>query len=141
MCSVRPSGAKSYVAVARSPAGKQVWTSIGRVDLLTIEQAREQARDAIKLTLAGMSPDLARSAAGSLEMRIAAKAAAFIANGIEPACYLYRHYNPRGDLIYCGVTLSPLRRNEQTRDRRDVATHDLQNLDRTVHEPRRGAGS
>jgi hypothetical protein len=48
-----------------------------------------------------------------LEARIAEKAAKFVEGGIEPVCYLYRHYNQTGDLIYAGVSLSPLRRNEK----------------------------
>jgi integrase len=51
---VQPSGAKSFVAVTRdSSSGKQVWTTIGPADLLTIEEAREKAREVIKRVLAG----------------------------------------------------------------------------------------
>jgi integrase len=45
---VQPSGAKSFVAVARNPAGKQVWATIGPTNILNIEQARDRARDAIQ---------------------------------------------------------------------------------------------
>jgi hypothetical protein len=31
---------------------------------------------------------------------------AFIKQGIEPACYLYRHYHPSGDLLYVGISLN-----------------------------------
>ena len=42
---VQPSGAKSFVAVTRDPAGKQVWATIGPVDLMSIaEVAREGPR-------------------------------------------------------------------------------------------------
>jgi len=50
---IQPSGAKSYVAVTRDPAGKQVWVTIGPVDLIGIDEAREKAREAIKRTQAG----------------------------------------------------------------------------------------
>ena len=52
---VTPTGAKSYVAVARDPAGRQVWATLGGADLLTIDDAREKAREAIKRIKAGLS--------------------------------------------------------------------------------------
>ena len=45
---IAPSGAKSYVAVARDKDGKQRWATIGTVDHLTIAEAREAARKAMK---------------------------------------------------------------------------------------------
>jgi integrase len=51
---VQPSGAKAFVTVARSPAGKQVWTNIGASDVLSIDEARERAREAIKRVRAGL---------------------------------------------------------------------------------------
>jgi integrase len=53
---VTPAGVKTYVTVARNPYGKQVWHSIGGADLLKIEEAREQAREAIKRIKAGLPP-------------------------------------------------------------------------------------
>jgi integrase len=53
-CRVQPTGAKSFVAVSRDPFGKQVWTTIGAADVLDIEDAREQAREAIKRIRAGL---------------------------------------------------------------------------------------
>lgn len=51
---VMPSGLKSFVTVARDPNGKQVWTTIGAADLVGIENAREQARSAIKRVQQGL---------------------------------------------------------------------------------------
>jgi integrase len=51
---VHPSGAKSFVAVARNPVGKQVWHTIGPTDHLTIEQARDTAREVIKRIKGGL---------------------------------------------------------------------------------------
>ncbi len=53
---VTPTGAKSYVAVARDPGGKQVWATIGTTDHFTIDEARENARNAIKRIKAGLDP-------------------------------------------------------------------------------------
>jgi integrase len=50
---VQPSGAKSYAAVTRTPQGKQVWTTIGAVDAMSIEQARQQARGMLQRVRAG----------------------------------------------------------------------------------------
>ena len=50
---VTPKGAKSFVAVARDLGGKQIWTTIGGADVLTIAEAREQARERIKRIKAG----------------------------------------------------------------------------------------
>lgn len=51
---VQPGGAKSYAAVTMSPHGKQIWTTLGDVNLLSIDEAREKARDAIKRVKAGL---------------------------------------------------------------------------------------
>src|SRR5687768_5984339 len=51
---VQPSGAKSFVTVAVGPHGKQVWTTLGACDVLSIDEAREKARDAIKRVRAGL---------------------------------------------------------------------------------------
>ncbi len=58
---VMPSGAKSFVTVAYTPSGKQVWTTIGAADL-GIEQAREQAREAIKRVRSGLPAIEAKAA-------------------------------------------------------------------------------
>jgi len=44
---VTPSGHKTFAAVARDPRGRQVWATIGGLEL-TVDQAREKAREAIK---------------------------------------------------------------------------------------------
>src|SRR5262245_7833732 len=37
-----------FVVVARSPYGKQVWTTLGGADVLKIEEAREKAREVLR---------------------------------------------------------------------------------------------
>jgi len=51
---VQPSGAKAYVAVTRDPNGKQVWSTLGNTDVLSIADAREQARSIIQRVNAGL---------------------------------------------------------------------------------------
>jgi integrase len=53
---VMPQGANVYCVVARDPYGRQIWHTIGSADRLKIEEAREQAREAIKRIAAGKSP-------------------------------------------------------------------------------------
>ncbi len=64
---ITPKGAKSFVAVARDPGGKQIWATIGGADVLTIAEAREQAREAIRRIKAGQPAFEAERAAGDLE--------------------------------------------------------------------------
>jgi integrase len=51
---VQPSGAKTFVTVARNPDGKQVWTNIGAADVLDIEFARMKARKVIERVREGL---------------------------------------------------------------------------------------
>ena len=51
---VQPSGGKSYATVARSPDGKQIWTTIGSTDAMLIEKAREAAREILQRVRAGL---------------------------------------------------------------------------------------
>jgi len=51
---VMPSGSKSFVAIARGPRGKQVWRRIDNV-ALSVENAREKAREVLKAIKAGES--------------------------------------------------------------------------------------
>jgi integrase len=79
---VQPSGSKSFVAVARDPYGKQVWANVGAADVLKIDDAREQAREAIKRIKAGqpafepppVKPDTFKAVAENwLKRHVAAK--------------------------------------------------------------------
>ena len=51
---VPPQGPCVFAAVARSPYGKQVWATLGTADVLAIDAASEQAREAIKRIKAGL---------------------------------------------------------------------------------------
>jgi integrase len=53
---VQPSGTKTFTTVARTPAGKQVWTNVGAADVMPIAEAREAAREIIKRVRAGLPP-------------------------------------------------------------------------------------
>src|SRR5262249_6910263 len=53
---VQPTGAKSYVAVTYAPGGKQTWATIGDTDGLSIDQAREKAREAVQRVKEGLTP-------------------------------------------------------------------------------------
>ena len=51
---VQPSNAKSYCAVARDPAGKQIWTTIGSTETMPIEKARIRAREIMRRVRDGL---------------------------------------------------------------------------------------
>jgi integrase len=51
---IQPKGARSFWAVTRNPDGKQVWTFIGPTDAMTIEAAREDARNILNRVRAGL---------------------------------------------------------------------------------------
>ena len=79
---VQPSGAKSFVAVARDTNGKQIWHTIGAAELVKIDDAREQAREAIKRIKSGLTaieplpvkPDAFKAVADNwLKRHVAAK--------------------------------------------------------------------
>ena len=84
--------------------------TITRTDGINVLTYSEALRTAIKIGRQGLGSigDAVR-----LEQQVAAKAAAFVRDNTEPACYLYRHYDHAGDLLYVGISLSPLRRHER----------------------------
>jgi integrase len=45
---IQPSGVKTFVAVTRAPTGKQVWTNLGAADVMSIDDARQEARRVIQ---------------------------------------------------------------------------------------------
>ena len=55
---VTPKGVKTFTIVAINPAGKQIWAAIGDVDSVSLEDARERARDGVKRIKAGLPPFL-----------------------------------------------------------------------------------
>ena len=54
---VTPTGTKSFVAVARDPSGKQIWTTIGGTSIFDIATAREKARSVIAAVKLGQDKD------------------------------------------------------------------------------------
>jgi integrase len=51
---VLPTGTKTYYAVTRNPSGKQVWMENGDVDAVSIDAARESAREILRRIRAGL---------------------------------------------------------------------------------------
>jgi integrase len=89
---VMPSGTKSYVTVTRDPAGKQVWTTIGRADLLTVDAAREKARQILQRVRAGL-PAVAEPAARFGEVVASWRQRHVEANGLRSAREINRLLN------------------------------------------------
>jgi integrase len=51
---VQPTGGKSFTTVTRDPEGKQVWTTIGTADSMSIATARKLARDVLERVRSGL---------------------------------------------------------------------------------------
>jgi hypothetical protein len=98
--------------VMKRPRGQRkfVRLTIGRYPVLTLSEARKRARDALRELHDGVDP---RDVRLSLEQRVIGKALKFLQEGTEPGGYLYRHYHPGGDLLYVGISLTPLRRQDR----------------------------
>jgi hypothetical protein len=107
--------------------------SLGDVRRLDPDSARKAARRLLAQAKLGRDPvaEKRSSPLRDLEQRTAAKALKFLKRGIEPACYLYRHFHPGGDLLYVGISLEALRRQD-----RHLKSADWRNLiHRIVIEP------
>jgi hypothetical protein len=111
---IQPTGARSWKCVY-SFRGRPRWLHLGDAQAIGLADAREKARLCRDLLARGLDPraEMRRSPGVSTERRVAQKALAFLQQNIEPACYLYRHYDPSGELLYVGVSLVPLRRQDQ----------------------------
>jgi hypothetical protein len=107
---VTAKGTKSFVLNYRIQ-GRERRTTIGKFPSWNAAAARYKAKQLRHMIDHGDDPlthtdDIAR------DDIIRAKFQSFIDNNIEPACTLYRHYHPNGDLLYVGISLSVLRQNE-----------------------------
>jgi len=51
---VAPTGVRTFVTVARGQEGKQVWTTIGAADVLSVDEARARAREVLSRVRAGL---------------------------------------------------------------------------------------
>jgi integrase len=51
---VQPTGAKTFWCIARNPDGKQIWTLVGDCAVMSIEEARNRARDILQRVRDGL---------------------------------------------------------------------------------------
>jgi hypothetical protein len=130
---VTVAGTKSFVLSWRKPDGKLRRLTIGRFPVWTVAAAREEAKRLKCAIYMGGDPiaDPYKLSLKNLEQRIADKALAFLNQNLEPACYLYRHYHPNGDLLYVGISLDAVAR--QRRHAKGAIWHNL--ICRIVIEP------
>src|SRR5262245_923940 len=106
---VTPTGAKSFVAVARDPNGKQIWHTIGSTDLHKLEEAREQARIAMLAIRGGRNhsgPEtFERVAEEWFKRHVAAKG---LLTGRERERHLRKHVYP----VWSGRDFRSIRRKD-----------------------------
>jgi hypothetical protein len=121
---VRPNGHRSYKVVYPFQ-GRTRWYHLGAVNEISLGQARRLAQEVMYAKAQGHDPHgeqirvkEARARAERLDP-IAEKALRFLQEGIKPACYLYRHYHPNGDLLSGGISLNPFTRQRQHFDLAD----------------------
>jgi predicted GIY-YIG superfamily endonuclease len=103
--------------------GTTHWMGLGGLKRFGLKEARERNKQLGQQLTNGVDPlfhKRAQKEAGvgltpalTLHERVARKALAFIAERITPEAYLYRHYQPNGDLLYVGITLSVLERTDR----------------------------
>jgi integrase len=55
-----PSDSRTFAAVPVGPSGKQIWTTIGRADAMSISEARTKARNALTRVRQGLPADEAK---------------------------------------------------------------------------------
>jgi integrase len=51
---VTPGGVRSFCVVTRGPDGRQRWITLGKIEHLTVDEAREKAREVVKRVKAGI---------------------------------------------------------------------------------------
>jgi hypothetical protein len=107
-CRVTANGIKSFVLRYRIDGRERLYT-IGRFPDWSAGRAREEAKRLKRDIYHGDDPLSAYDARPG----IAAKFLSFIERGVEPVCYLYRHYHPNGDLLYVGISLHGLNRQHR----------------------------
>ena len=104
---VQRSGTKTFY-YSYSMRGRTRWYRIGPADVIKIDEARRIARTLAEQVNTGRDP--ASEPGGPQVDSVAKKFSKFLDKDIEPACYLYRHYDPSGDLLYVGISVDGLRR-------------------------------
>jgi Arm domain-containing DNA-binding protein len=125
---VRASGVHSWM-IQYAIDGCTRRVVIGKASVFKLAEARARARKLLaKVRLGGDPAADKKNANLELEQRIALEALMFLQRGVEPKCYLYRRYHPSGELLYVGVSLEPLRRQDSHLKRatwRDMICHIL----------------
>jgi hypothetical protein len=88
-------------------AGHERAMGLGSARLFTLKEIRARALSARRLLFDGVDPLTVKRAAQeqSRKIQIANKWREYADHGIEPTCFLYRHYDACSDLLYVGMTL------------------------------------
>ncbi len=53
---ITPKGRKTYTIVARDPRGKQVWREVGDASSMSLDEARDRAREGVRRIKGGLEP-------------------------------------------------------------------------------------
>jgi hypothetical protein len=112
---VQPTGLKAWKCIY-SHHGQSRWYHIGKVDVVGLADARKlAARVMFRVEVEGADPAAEKKHDGVAvrhkrpsvfgSKSIADKWRGFAARGIKPTCFLYRHFDAKGDLLYVGMSL------------------------------------
>ena len=91
------------------------WITIGLLGEINVAEARRRAEKYAGQVSDHRDPaaELKSKISTSIESRFIEKFSRFAALKLNPACYLYRQYGIDGDLLYVGISLEPLRRQNR----------------------------
>jgi Arm DNA-binding domain len=104
--------------------GRARTMGLGPVYAVSLADARALVRHARVLLQRGVDPieDRKERRTAASQGTITQRTRAFAKTGIESKCSLYRHYDVDGNLLYVGISLEPLRRQQKHMDTVDWRT-------------------
>ena len=100
---VQSSGQKSW-AVRYRIGGKLLKLTLGPYPTISLVEAREATRKALSDAVKGIKSTNRSGTVSERGPTITNKWLAHADRSGEPTCFLYRHYDARGDLLYVGMT-------------------------------------
>lgn len=95
-------------------SGKLRDMGLGSLRDVSLAEARALAENAHRTLRSGIDPVEERKRRKKIlpQQSLADRVRAFGQSGIESKCSLYRHYDVDGNLLYVGISLEPLRRQQ-----------------------------
>jgi hypothetical protein len=110
---IQPSGHRAF-KVIYSQNGRSKWLTLGDAKIVPLSEARKMAAKVLLTLIRGGDPVAEwRHRRNKQPQNIIDKWHSFAKDGVEPTCFLYRHFNASGDLLYVGMSLHVRARQAQ----------------------------